>query len=162
MKKNIISRLFVTATALAFLAGCTKDSTNSNTDEIYTIAATMSAANEVGTGTSAGNTTTYPGTGTTTGTYNATTNQLQYNITWSGLSGAASVGHFHGPALPGASASPIIYFNLLNNGNSGTAAGQINLTDAQEADLLAGKWYANIHTTANAGGEIRGQVTATK
>jgi len=34
------------------------------------------------------------------------------------------------------------------------------LTDAQIADLTAGKWYANIHTQANPGGEIRGQVVA--
>ena len=26
------------------------------------------------------------------------------------------------------------------------------------ADLAAGKWYFNIHTAANKGGEIRGQV----
>jgi hypothetical protein len=26
------------------------------------------------------------------------------------------------------------------------------------ATLLAGKWYANLHTAANAGGEVRGQV----
>ena len=30
--------------------------------------------------------------------------------------------------------------------------------DAQAADLQAGKWYFNIHTAANKGGEIRGQV----
>jgi len=33
------------------------------------------------------------------------------------------------------------------------------LTDTQAADLLAGKWYFNIHTEANRPGEIRGQVT---
>ena len=33
------------------------------------------------------------------------------------------------------------------------------LTDAQIADLVAGKWYFNIHTAANPGGEVRGQVT---
>ena len=32
------------------------------------------------------------------------------------------------------------------------------LTDAQAADLQGGRWYINIHTNANRGGEIRGQV----
>ena len=32
------------------------------------------------------------------------------------------------------------------------------LTAAQVADLMAGKWYVNIHTAANKGGEIRGQL----
>ena len=32
------------------------------------------------------------------------------------------------------------------------------LTDDQIKDLQAGKWYANVHTAANPGGEIRGQV----
>ena len=36
--------------------------------------------------------------------------------------------------------------------------GEATLTDAQAADLAAGKWYFNIHTAANKGGEIRGQV----
>ena len=38
--------------------------------------------------------------------------------------------------------------------------GSATLTEAQMADLLAGKWYANLHTAANPGGEIRGQVMA--
>ena len=37
--------------------------------------------------------------------------------------------------------------------------GEATLTDAQAADLLGGKYYANIHTEANKAGEIRGQVT---
>jgi hypothetical protein len=36
--------------------------------------------------------------------------------------------------------------------------GAATLTDAQAADLQAGKWYFNIHTAAHPGGEIRGQV----
>ena len=39
------------------------------------------------------------------------------------------------------------------------AQGSATLTDAQAADLMAGKMYINIHTEANKGGEIRGQVT---
>jgi hypothetical protein len=35
--------------------------------------------------------------------------------------------------------------------------GSATLTAAQAADLLAGKWYVNLHTAANGGGEIRGQ-----
>jgi hypothetical protein len=38
------------------------------------------------------------------------------------------------------------------------ANGTATLTDAQAADLQGGLWYINIHTNANRGGEIRGQV----
>jgi hypothetical protein len=37
--------------------------------------------------------------------------------------------------------------------------GSATLTDAQANDLLAGKLYVNVHTEANKGGEIRGEVT---
>ena len=40
------------------------------------------------------------------------------------------------------------------------ATGSKVLTDDQIADLMAGKWYVNVHTKANPGGEIRGQVVA--
>ena len=44
---------------------------------------------------------------------------------------------------------------------TGTASpmeGSATLTDAQAADLTGGKWYVNVHTATNKGGEIRGQV----
>ena len=147
----------VLAFCLFLVTGCDNDDDPVNTDDIYNISTTMSSANEVPTNTSTG-------TGTTSGTYNATTNTLQYTVTWTGLTGQATVGHFHGPALAGANASPIIHFNLIHGTptTGGTANGQIKLTDTQETDLLAGKWYTNIHTAANSGGEIRGQVSAVK
>lgn len=84
---------------------------------------------------------------------------LNYNVSWSNLSGPATLGHFHGPAPAGQNATVVVPFTLTNNGNGGTASGSATLTDAQETDFLAGKWYANIHTAANGAGEIRGQVS---
>ena len=159
MKRKTLN-WFISLMAIGFLfafQACKKDNNNSTTtaDVVYNIAATMNGSQEV-----PANATT--GTGTVSGTYNATTNMLTYSVTWSGLTGTATVGHFHSPALAGFNASPLIYFNLNSNGNAGTANGSILLTDAQEQDLLAGKFYANIHTQANTGGEIRGQVAATR
>lgn len=122
---------------------------------MWNINATMNSSQEVPANTSTA-------TGTVTGTYNATTNTLQYSVAWSGLTGTATAGHFHGPALAGVNASPVVPFTLMNNGSAGTATGTVTLTDAQEIDFLAGKWYANIHTAANAGGEIRGQINPTR
>jgi hypothetical protein len=152
MKKTIPSLALL---SLMIFGSCKKDDDNKQTDDIYKISASMTPAQE--TGTLTGNPT---GTGTTTGTYDAATNSLQYNVTWTGLTGPATLGHFHGPALAGSNASPVVTFTLVNNGSAGSATGTVTLTDAQETDLLAGKWYANIHTQANGAGEIRGQVTA--
>ena len=38
-------------------------------------------------------------------------------------------------------------------------AGQVRPDWSELADLLAGRWYANIHTAAHPGGELRGQMT---
>ena len=158
MKKTIFSFTSLSLIALTtFIYSCDKDDNNNTpANDMYNISATMSPAQETGTLNGSPS-----GSGTTTGTYNATTNSLQYNVTWTGLTGPATLGHFHGPALAGATALPVITFNLVNNGAVGSATGTITLTDAQETDLLGGRWYANIHTQTNGGGEIRGQVSTT-
>ena len=38
--------------------------------------------------------------------------------------------------------------------------GKATLTPAQVADLMAGRYYVNLHTAKNPGGEIRAQLTA--
>jgi hypothetical protein len=96
------------------------------------------------------------GMGTMTGTLNMSTNVLSYHITYSGLSGPATAAHFHGPAAAGANAKPQVPIKPLES----PISGQATLTPDQEKDLEAGMWYVNVHTAANPGGEIRGQVMA--
>lgn len=95
------------------------------------------------------------GKGAGTFTYDPATHTLTYNVTYEGLSGDAMAAHIHGPADPGANAPPVVPFPSAASPITGTAT----LTDAQAADLAAGKWYVNVHTAANRGGEIRGQIT---
>jgi CHRD domain-containing protein len=100
-----------------------------------------------------------PNASTASGTAEATldtdTKFLTYTITYSGLTGPAMGAHFHGPSEAGKNAGIVLPFKSVQSPIQGTAT----LTDTQAADLLAGKWYANIHTGANPGGELRGQMT---
>lgn len=95
------------------------------------------------------------GTGTADIDYDAASKKLTWKLTYSGLSGPATAGHFHGPAEPGKNAGVAV---AIPNATTSPAEGSATLTDAQAADLLAGKYYVNLHTAANPGGEIRGQV----
>lgn len=95
------------------------------------------------------------GKGTATFTYDTTKKKLSWNVKYSGLSGPAVAAHIHGPADMGANADPVIPFKgKLKSPIKGSAT----LTDAQAADLEAGKYYVNVHTAANKAGEIRGQI----
>jgi hypothetical protein len=95
------------------------------------------------------------GTGTADIDYDAASKKLSWKLTYSGLSGPATAAHFHGPAAAGANAGVAV---AIPNATSSPVEGSATLTDAQAADLMAGKYYVNIHTAANPGGEIRGQV----
>ena len=119
--------------------------------ETVPFSATMAGAGEVPPKTTAG-------AGTATATLDTTTKTLTYDVEYSGLSGPATAAHFHGPAEPGANAGVVVPFQPPASPIKGTAT----LTDAQMSDLMAGKWYANVHTAANPAGEIRGQLTRAK
>lgn len=95
------------------------------------------------------------GTGSATVTLDTATKQVKYTVTYSGLSGAATAAHIHCGAAAGANAGVAVPFPNAASPISGTAT----MTDAQIADLEAGKCYVNIHTAANKGGEIRAQLT---
>jgi hypothetical protein len=95
------------------------------------------------------------GYGTVDAAFNKTTNLLSWKVNYAALTGPARAGHFHGPAASGVNAGVALAWT---NPISSPMEGSATLTPAQAADLLAGRWYANIHTAANPGGEIRGQM----
>ena len=138
---------------LLFSTSCDKDDDDDVPKTEYTISGTASGAQEVPAVTT-------PGTGTVSGTYNSSTNVLNYNISWANVKAVPTMMHFHGPAMPGENAPPIITITPFTQAVTGTASGTANLTEAQEADMLAGKWYYNLHTSMHTGGEIRAQVAA--
>ena len=83
-------------------------------------------------------------------------NVLMWKITYSGLSGPATAAHFHGPAMAGQNA-PVVM--PISAPLASPITGSATLTTSQAADLIAGKWYVNLHTAANPNGEVRGQVS---
>ncbi len=118
----------------------------SGRDKIFK--ATLSGASEVPPTTSAG-------TGAATATLDTATGKLGWEVTYSGLTGPAKAAHIHGPAGPGQNAGVVV---PLKGNLASPIKGSATLTAAQMADLEAGLYYVNIHTAANKGGEIRGQL----
>ena len=119
--------------------------------ETVSYRADLKAANEVPANSS-------KGTGIVATTYDTVSKKLNWTVTFSKLSGVATAAHFHGPAVAGANAGVAVPIT----GTTSPMTGSATLTDAQAADLKAGKWYVNVHTAANKDGEIRGQMVAGK
>lgn len=112
------------------------------------------SANIDGAQANAGSGTGSTGTGFASMMYNDLSNEFSWDVSWSGLTGNVTVAHFHGSALPNQNAGVQVAIATLFNPSSGSAI----ISASQAADLLAGLWYVNIHTTFSPGGEIRGQV----
>ena len=95
------------------------------------------------------------GNGSVTATYDTASKKLSWKGTVSGLSGPATAAHFHS-GEPGKNGGVVV---PIAGADKGSFEGSATLTDEQAADLMAGKWYVNVHTAANKAGEVRGQVT---
>ncbi|MBX7199085.1 MAG: CHRD domain-containing protein [Rhodospirillaceae bacterium] len=98
------------------------------------------------------------GKGTAEITVDTTGKKVMFTVNFEGLSGDAVAAHIHGPAEAGANAGVIVNIGMAG-GLKSPIKGELPLTDAQIADVTAGKSYVNVHTAANKGGEIRGQIT---
>jgi len=95
------------------------------------------------------------GSGSVTATYDTASKKLSWKGTVSGLSGPATAAHFHAGEA-GKNGGVVV---PIAGADKGSFEGSATLTDEQAADLMAGKWYVNVHTAANKAGELRGQVT---
>jgi len=141
-----ISLAVITVLTAATLTGCGVLDRQPN---LVTFTTQLRAANEVPPNVS-------PGTGSVDAVLDKNTNLLRWKVSFSGLTGAPTAAHFHGPAAIGANAGVALGWPAPIRS---PMEGRATLTPAQAADLLAGRWYANIHTARNPGGEVRGQMT---
>ena len=115
--------------------------------EMMKMTAKLDSASEVPANTS-------KGAGMADITYDTASKKLTWKITYADLTGPATMAHFHGPAEAGKNAPVAVPITPATSPSEGSAT----LTDAQATDLMSGKYYVNVHTEANKGGEIRGQV----
>jgi hypothetical protein len=143
--------LFSALAGLVLVSACKKDDEAVPTMQV---SGTLSPTNEVPAVTSSAK-------GTFMGTYAPSTNVLNYTVTFSGLTGAATAAHLHfGDAKHSGPVTVPFSPASLPTTTSGTFSGTATLNAMQADSLKAGRIYANIHTDANKGGELRANLTA--
>jgi CHRD domain len=101
-------------------------------------------------------------TGTADLSYDPVTRVVTWNVTCSGLSGPPTMAHFHGPAAAGKNGPVVIWLTEKGKPAATPIKGEATLTAEQAQQFNAGEWYINVHTQANPGGEVRGQVVPPK
>jgi hypothetical protein len=140
LKKSL--PVFMAMLLVGAMIGCSDKGPHTNPEVKFE--ATLSGANEVPPVTSSAS-------GRMEGVYNKTTKTLTFTITHSGLTPTA--GHFH--SANSWENGPVVF---TFPGLSSPIQGTWTLNQQQENLLFSGLLYANLHTAANRGGEIRGQV----
>jgi hypothetical protein len=101
------------------------------------------------------------------GVYDMNSQVFNYKLSWYRLKSNADTANFYGPALGGqVGVATRNIFNLavsatrpVTDSITGVIWMYSKLTDAELADLKAGKWYYTISTANIAGGEVRGQIS---
>lgn len=91
---------------------------------------------------------------------------VSWDVSYTGLTGDAAAGHIHFGASDAAGPVMIPFATVSNTGSTGSfASGDYEGGDGLPADwdgvlsaIRDGDAYVNVHTAANAAGEIRGQL----
>jgi hypothetical protein len=148
VKKLLLSAL----TGLVLLSACKKDDESVPTMQV---SGTLSGSQEVPAVTASGS-------GSFTGTYTPSTKSLNYTVTYAGLTGAPTGAHLHFGDAKHKTDLPTVPFPtaILPTTTSGSFGGTVTLNAMQADSLMAKRMYANIHTSANGGGELRANLTA--
>lgn len=147
-----IRSIYTRLVPVALVAGLTACSVMQPDTHMATFTTQMTGANEVPAVSTAA-------TGRIDAVLDKNTGLFRWKMAYSGLSGPATAAHYHGPAAIGKNAAPSLPIPTPTQNSS---EGQATLTAAQTEDLMAGRWYANVHTAAHPGGEIRGQIMMVK
>ncbi len=142
--KNLLQLFAVTALSIGALS-CSKDDTPAPNPNV-TFLATINGASEVPANASTA-------TGTATATFNKDTKILTLNVNYTGLT--VTNAHIHKAAV---GVSGGVIFPIAGPYASPLSLTTVALDATQEADLNANLYYVNLHTAANPGGEIRGQL----
>lgn len=92
---------------------------------------------------------------------------LTINVAWGSLNGFTDLtgnalsAHLHGAASQAANAGVISGLDITNaSSNNGSIGASFFMSELNQTHLLAGNTYINVHTAANGGGEIRGNLVA--
>ena len=108
------------------------------------------------------------GTGEATVTISDDAQSVSWDVSYSGLTGPPTAGHIHVGAADANGPVMIPFATVTETGTTGT----FNAADYEGGEGLPADWdgvleairsgnsYVNIHTEANGGGEIRGQLPA--
>ena len=161
MRSRVIAGVAALATVAAF-AACGSDSTTTvDPTPTVTYTSQLSAANEKPNANSS--------TATGLATYTLKGNSLSFVVTVYGLTGPATASHIHVGAAS-ATGGVIVPFVTGSVQSGNLTAGTIDLSttvsngtstitgDSLKVLLNNGNAYTNVHTSANGGGEIRGQI----
>ncbi|MCW2275632.1 hypothetical protein M2321_003225 [Rhodoblastus acidophilus] len=90
------------------------------------------------------------------------TRALSWTLKFGDLAGPATMVHFHGPAMPGKNAPPVLWLVEKGVVPVSPVKGSAILTPEQAKSVTDGEWYVNVHTQKNPSGEIRGLIAPVK
>src|SRR5258708_31603670 len=96
------------------------------------------------------------GSGVAEFVYDPEARTVKWVVTYNGLSGPATMAHFHGPATQGTKGPVVIWLSKQGTPADSPLRGQTILTPEQAVQFAAGQVYVDVHTQANPCAEICG------